>query len=113
MISLEWSTQTEAIGIEGEGRLRGHVWDSPTGVEDEAAPPMTAHTAYAIYISAKESSDEFDLTPAIMDQDDDWMYLPLENYKNNLNENDYVISTKTQADTANRETEDIYIVQKL
>ncbi|CAK1602955.1 unnamed protein product [Parnassius mnemosyne] len=106
----KWRRQTEAIGIEGESRLRGHVWGSPTGVEDDAAPP----TDRSHRIRAEESSDEFDLTPASMIQDDDWMYLPLENYKNNLNENDdYVNLTKAQADTANRVTEDIHIVQKL
>lgn len=29
-----------------ESRVRGHVWGSPVGVDDEAAPPRTLRSAH-------------------------------------------------------------------
>lgn len=34
--------QTEIVGVGEEGRLRGHVWGSPVGVDDDAAPPRSS-----------------------------------------------------------------------
>ncbi|XP_045533969.1 E3 ubiquitin-protein ligase lubel isoform X1 [Papilio machaon] len=100
----KWRRQTESLGLGSEGRLRGHVWGSPTGVEDDAAPPMDRSHR----IRAEESSDEYEISPAVI-QDDDWMYLPLENVNNSYYEN---YPTNEQIDSPNPETEDIALKLK-
>ncbi|XP_028170195.1 uncharacterized protein LOC114359868 [Ostrinia furnacalis] len=62
--------QTEQ-GTSSERRLRGRVWGSPAGADDDAAPPPRAHTR------AEDSSDEYEPPPNKL-RDDDWMYLPLD-----------------------------------
>ncbi|XP_013133885.1 PREDICTED: uncharacterized protein DDB_G0292642-like isoform X2 [Papilio polytes] len=99
----KWRRQTEALGLGSESRLRGHVWGSPTGVEDDAVPTIDRSHRYR----AEESSDEYEISPALI-QDDDWMYLPLETVNNSFYENP---PTKEQVDSINPETEDI--AQKL
>ncbi|KPI94716.1 RING finger protein 31 [Papilio xuthus] len=100
----KWRRQTESLGLGSEGRLRGHVWGSPTGVEDDAVPPMDRSHR----IRAEESSDEYEISPAVI-QDDDWMYLPLENVNNSYYEN---YPTNEQIDSPNPETEDIALKLK-
>ncbi|XP_068620818.1 E3 ubiquitin-protein ligase lubel isoform X2 [Battus philenor] len=95
----KWRRQRETIGVESEGRLRGHVWGSPTGVDDDAAPP----TDRSHRIRADESSDELEL-PSAVTQDDDWMYLPLENNTSSFYEN---FPSKTDNNLRNHETEEI------
>ncbi|CAB3230802.1 unnamed protein product [Arctia plantaginis] len=74
--------QTEVIGVGEEGRLRGHVWGSPVGADDDAAPPRSpSHHSHRM---REDSSDEFEAPIPTKFQDDDWMYLPL-----NVNINDY------------------------
>lgn len=34
--------QAEVMGVGEEGRLRGHVWGSPVGADDDAAPPRSS-----------------------------------------------------------------------
>ncbi|KAL0849380.1 hypothetical protein ABMA28_013683, partial [Loxostege sticticalis] len=63
--------QTEQ-GTSSERRLRGRVWGSPAGADDDAAPPPRDR------LRAEDSSDEFDGPPPIKLRDDDWMYLPLD-----------------------------------
>ncbi|XP_050553788.1 E3 ubiquitin-protein ligase lubel isoform X1 [Spodoptera frugiperda] len=75
--------QTEIVGVGEEGRLRGHVWGSPVGVDDDAAPPRSS-SRHSHRMRAEDSSDEFEAPTPPRFQDDDWMYLPL-----NVNINDY------------------------
>nr|XP_034825686.1 E3 ubiquitin-protein ligase lubel isoform X2 [Maniola hyperantus] len=74
--------QAEVIGVGEEGRLRGHVWGPPTGVDDDAVPPATQTSRS--HRTPEDSSDELEVTTNKF-QDDDWMYLPL----NVQNKNDY------------------------
>ncbi|XP_026727020.1 uncharacterized protein LOC113493300 isoform X2 [Trichoplusia ni] len=74
--------QTDVISVGEEGRLRGHVWGSPAGADDDAAPPRSS--SRQSHRLREDSSDEFEAPTPPKFQDDDWMYLPL-----NVNINDY------------------------
>ncbi|KAI5632575.1 HOIP UBA domain pair domain-containing protein [Phthorimaea operculella] len=68
--------QVESMGVGEEGRLRGHVWGSPTGADDDAAPPPSARRS--LRARADDSSDEYEAPIPTKHEDDDWMYLPLD-----------------------------------
>ncbi|XP_075992498.1 linear Ubiquitin E3 ligase isoform X2 [Anticarsia gemmatalis] len=74
--------QTEVTGVGEERRLRGHVWGSPVGADDDAAPPRSS--SRQSHRMREDSSDEFEAPTPPKFQDDDWMYLPL-----NVNIDDY------------------------
>ncbi|KAJ2953760.1 hypothetical protein O0L34_g1384 [Tuta absoluta] len=68
--------QVESMGVGEEGRLRGHVWGSPAGADDDAAPPPSARRP--LRARADDSSDEYEAPIPTKQEDDDWMYLPLD-----------------------------------
>ncbi|GBP76693.1 E3 ubiquitin-protein ligase RNF31 [Eumeta japonica] len=81
-----WSAVTECVerhrraatevNLGEERRLRGHVWGSPTGADDEGAPPPrnTHHR-----IRANESSDELEVEePSLNKTQDNWLYSEFE-----------------------------------
>ncbi|XP_026325307.1 uncharacterized protein LOC113234215 isoform X2 [Hyposmocoma kahamanoa] len=71
--------QAEAMGVGEERRLRGHIWGSPVGADDDAAPPPTKPSVARRSLRAREdSSDEFEAPIPTKYRDDDWMYLPLD-----------------------------------
>ncbi|XP_047041740.1 E3 ubiquitin-protein ligase lubel-like isoform X1 [Helicoverpa zea] len=89
--------KAEMIGVGEEGRLRGHVWGSPVGADDDAVPPRSS-SRQSHRMRAEDSSDEFEApTPPIF-QEDDWMYLPL-----NVNLDDYDRETNIQPNTVNNQ----------
>ncbi|XP_021191302.3 E3 ubiquitin-protein ligase lubel isoform X4 [Helicoverpa armigera] len=89
--------KAEMIGVGEEGRLRGHVWGSPVGADDDAVPPRSS-SRQSHRMRAEDSSDEFEApTPPIF-QEDDWMYLPL-----NVNLDDYDRETNVQPNTVNNQ----------
>ncbi|CAH2067092.1 unnamed protein product, partial [Iphiclides podalirius] len=65
----KWRRQAETLGVGSEGRMRGHVWGSPTGVEDDAVPPIDRSHR----MRAEESSDELEMMPPAIIPDDDWI----------------------------------------
>ncbi|KAJ8726487.1 hypothetical protein PYW07_001185 [Mythimna separata] len=93
--------QTELMGVGEEGRLRGHVWGSPVGADDDAAPPRSS--SRHSHRMREDSSDEFEAPTPPRFQDDDWMYLPL-----NINLNDY----EREANIAETKTTERKIVEK-
>ncbi|XP_072936870.1 uncharacterized protein LUBEL isoform X2 [Epargyreus clarus] len=91
--------QAEDIRISEDGRMRGHVWGSPNGVDDDAAPPLRA--GGRAHRTREESSDEFEVPTTNKFQDDDWMYLPLDvDYKNSY-ENDQLLLNDEYANATN------------
>ncbi|XP_049867632.1 E3 ubiquitin-protein ligase lubel isoform X2 [Pectinophora gossypiella] len=98
--------QSEAL-VGSEGRVRGRVWGSPVGADDDAAPPA------AMRPSREDSSDEFEASIPTK-YDDDWMYLPLDppaqnTYDMNLNAE---VWTEPVKDTTDVLTEDIALKLK-
>ncbi|XP_038223465.1 E3 ubiquitin-protein ligase lubel-like isoform X2 [Zerene cesonia] len=71
------------IGVGEERKLRGRVWGSPVGADDEATPPSFSNRSHRS--RAEDSSDEFDVSANNL-QDDDWMYLPLDIRDKNMPE---------------------------
>ncbi|XP_028026296.1 uncharacterized protein LOC114240044 isoform X2 [Bombyx mandarina] len=59
-----------------EGRVRGRVWGSPAGADDDAAPPRFASRRSSR--AREDSSDEFEAPTRPVFRDDDWMFLPLD-----------------------------------
>ncbi|KAJ8729298.1 hypothetical protein PYW08_000879 [Mythimna loreyi] len=94
--------QTELMGVGEEGRLRGHVWGSPVGADDDAAPPRSS-SRQSHRMRAEDSSDEFEAPTPPRFQDDDWMYLPL-----NINLNNY----EREANVSENKSTERKIVEK-
>ncbi|XP_037297749.1 E3 ubiquitin-protein ligase lubel isoform X2 [Manduca sexta] len=69
--------RVESSSFGEEGRMRGRVWGSPAGADDDAAPPQGS-SRRSSRARAEDSSDEFDAPMRPKFQDDDWMYLPLD-----------------------------------
>ncbi|KAM3964680.1 LOW QUALITY PROTEIN: uncharacterized protein ACR2FA_001070 [Aphomia sociella] len=99
--------QTEPVAVGEERRLRGHVWGSPAGADDDAAPPVSRHQ-HQRRPRAEDSSDEFEVPGPTVFRDDDWMYLPLDTNINQCdNEDNLEIWDKSFNETTNDQSEDI------
>ncbi|XP_059060385.1 E3 ubiquitin-protein ligase lubel [Achroia grisella] len=102
--------ETGAVGE--ERRLRGHVWGSPVGVDDDAAPPI-ASRQHQRRQRAEDSSDEFEVPETTVFQDDDWMYLPLDqNINQYKNDKNFETWDKSFIETTNDKKEDIALKLK-
>ncbi|XP_052758610.1 E3 ubiquitin-protein ligase lubel isoform X2 [Galleria mellonella] len=103
--------QTEAVAVGEERRLRGHVWGSPVGADDDAAPPAASRQHQRRL--REDSSDEFEGPGPTVFQDDDWMYLPLDSNINQYeNGQNLEIGDKTFIEKTNDKTEDIALKLK-
>ncbi|CAH4006462.1 unnamed protein product [Pieris brassicae] len=110
-----WPAVTECVerhrrltgesGISEEGKLRGRVWGSPIGVDDEAIPPSFSTRSHRS--RANDSSDEFEESVNNF-QDDDWMYLPL-----NINRDTYETEPKLEDTIKSNSTNTENIAEKL
>ncbi|XP_047515468.1 E3 ubiquitin-protein ligase lubel-like isoform X1 [Pieris napi] len=110
-----WPAVTECVerhrrqigesGISEEGKLRGRVWGSPIGVDDEAIPPSFSTRSHRS--RANDSSDEFEESVNNF-QDDDWMYLPL-----NINRDTYETEPKLEDRIKSNPTDTENIAEKL
>ncbi|CAG4944226.1 unnamed protein product [Colias eurytheme] len=92
------------VGVGEEGKLRGRVWGSPVGADDEATPPSFSNRSHRS--RAEDSSDEFDVSTNNL-QDDDWMYLPLDIRNSNMSEIEQKPLLKETFKTTQENVEDI------
>ncbi|CAK1550071.1 unnamed protein product [Leptosia nina] len=96
--------QAGEYGVSEEGKLRGRVWGSPIGVDDEGAPPSFSDQPHRN--RANDSSDEFEESITNL-QDDDWMYLPLNLNANATNIDEKYILQKKYNNTTQDNNENI------